>query len=114
MLRNNELEFTLYPNCTSTSKPLTQLLQWYGVEYFENYGNWYNPDFDRLVEEATLLKDEAEIAESMDAIGKILLETPPVIYIAEIQKVFVTRAEIKGWNSTLGGSCNLYWLYWEE
>ena len=114
MLRNRELEFTLYPNCTSTSKPLTPLLQWYGVDYYENYGNWDHPDFDRLVEEAGTMRDEEKIAESLEIIGNILLETPPVIYIAEIQKVFVGRDDLKGWNFTLGGSQNLNLLYLEE
>jgi len=112
--RNRELEFVAYPSSTTSSDPWFPLLQWYGVDNINNYGNWFSPDFDALVDKGSAATDEAEIKEVLDEVGEILLENPPVGYIVEVQDIYVIRTEIENWNWQMLSACKLDLLTWEE
>jgi len=112
--RNRELEFVAYTSSTISSEPWFPLVQHYGVDTIYNYGNWFDPNFDDLVAKATTSTDKDEIIDTLDKVGKILLENPPVGYVVEIQDYISIRTEIDGWNWSLLKECKLDWLTWEE
>jgi peptide/nickel transport system substrate-binding protein len=113
-LRNRELTMLVYPTTTWSAEPTMPLLQWYGVDHYENYGNWYHPDFDRLVYETSLISDPGEKAKAIDRLGEIMLETPPVGYVVEMDDLIVTRKELTGWSWLFEHNVKLNWLYWED
>lgn len=113
-LRNRELQMFVYPTTTWSAEPFMPLLQWYGVNHFENYGNWDNTEFDKLVEDGSLITDEAEREAMLGKVGKILLEDPPVGYIVETNDVIAVREEIQNWNWEFEHNCKLDWLTWQE
>ena len=113
-LRNRELEFFVYPTTTWSADPFMPLLQWYGVDHFENYGNWSNPDFDQMVYDGSLITDPAEKAAAIEELGQLLLDDPPVGYVVETQDLRAIRDEIKNWNWLFEFNVKYNWLTWEE
>lgn len=68
------------------------------MHYSKNYKSHYrNESYDRLVEQAETVLDEAEKARLYSEIQKMILEEVPAFYIVHEEKVVATRNTVKGY-----------------
>ncbi len=66
-----------------------------------NYTNWANSRYDRLLDQATQATDPAARFELLFAAEKLLLAETPVLPLYTFTHVFVKRPEVHGWYPTL-------------
>src|SRR5690606_26001692 len=80
--------------------PTTFLGMWASGDSNNNTG-WSNPDYDRLLQESSLLSDPARRYTTLAEAEKILLDEVPVLPIYWYTRVYLLHPAVKNWHPLL-------------
>lgn len=80
--------------------PTTFLGMWASGDSNNNTG-WSNPDYDRLLQESSLLSDPARRHATLAEAEKILLDEVPVLPIYWYTRVYLLHPAVKNWHPLL-------------
>jgi oligopeptide transport system substrate-binding protein len=75
---------------------LETLTSWSG----NNYSEWRNPNYDRLIKQAENARVDEERNKAYANAEALLLQEAPVIPLYHYQTVYLIRPEVKGWHPT--------------
>lgn len=88
--------------------PMTFLDMWI-TGSGNNYTNWSDPEYDRLIKEAKMTSDEAKAAELMHKAEDIFMNRMTVMPIYYYTDIIMVKKHVKGWRKTPLG-----WFFFDQ